>query len=80
MKQPNREFVLLVKSGRMNEKAVEKELIKLDELLRDIESPDNFSKTHELLDRHRISKNKAKLIKSFYLQELKPFSFFICKN
>jgi hypothetical protein len=80
MKNPNRELVLLLKMGEMDQHAIEKELVNLDGLLRNVESPDQFSLTHELVDRNRISNNKKKLIKNFNEQELKPFSFFICKN
>jgi hypothetical protein len=80
MKNPNRELVLLLKAGKMNQLAIEKELVYLDELLRNIESPANFCITHELVSRNRITNNKAKLIKSFHEQELKPFRFLICKN
>ena len=80
MKHPNRELVLLLKTGQMSEKALEKELDSLDELLHHIESPGIFCKTHELVDRNRITDKQTKLINNFYLQELKPFRFLICKN
>jgi hypothetical protein len=80
MKSPNRELVLLLKMGEMNQLAIEKELVCLDELLRNTESPDKFCVTHELVDRNGITNNKTRLVKNFYKQELKPFSFFICKN
>lgn len=80
MKSPNREMVLLLKNGEMDKLAIEKELVCIDELLRNVESPDQFCLTHELVDRTSITNNKKKLIKSFNEQELKPFSFFICKN
>jgi hypothetical protein len=80
MKNPNRELVLLLKMGEMNQLAIEKELVSLDELLRNTESPEKFCTTHELVDRNGITNNKKKLIKSFNEQELKPFRFLINKN
>lgn len=76
----NRELVLLLKTGQMNEKALEKELNSLELLLHHIESPDFFCKTHELVERNCITSKEAKLINSYYQQELKPFWFLINKN
>lgn len=80
MKNKNREIVLLSKTGKLNERALEKELNSLDTLLQFTESPAIFCKTHELVDRIRITRKEAKLINSFYKTELKPFRFLICRN
>ena len=73
-------MVLLIRKGEMDQHSIEKELVNLDELLRNVESPDQFCLTHELVDRNRITNNKKKIIKYFNEQELKPFSYFIGKN
>lgn len=80
MKNQNREIVLLLRTGQMNEKALEKELDNLDLLLKQTESSHIFCKTHELVDRNRITCKEAKLINNYYQKELKPFRFLICKN
>lgn len=80
MKNQNREIVLLLKTGQMNEKALEKELDNLEILLHQTEAAEIFCKTHELVDRIRITCKKAKLISCYYQKELKPFRFLICKN
>ena len=80
MKNQNREIVLLLKTGKMNEKALEKELDNLEIILHQAEAPGIFCKTHELVDRNRITRKESKLINSYYKIELKPFRFLICKN
>ena len=80
MKQPNREIVLLLKTGKMSDKALEKELDNLELLLIQTESSHIFCKTHELVDRNCITCKEAKLINSYHKKELKPFRFLICKN
>jgi len=80
MKHPNREIVLLLKTRKINDKALEKELDNLEIILLQTESPKIFCKTHELVDRNRITRKESKLLNSYYQQELKAFRFLVCKN
>jgi hypothetical protein len=80
MKQPNRELVLHLRTGDLSDKDLERELDNLELLLRHIDSPVIFYKTHELINRNAISRNKEKLTACFYQQELKPFRFLVCMN
>jgi hypothetical protein len=80
MKHPNREIVLLLKTGKMSDEALGKELDKLEIVLFQTESTSVFCKTHELVDRNRITRKEAKLINCYYQKELKPFRFLVCKN
>jgi len=82
MKTPNREreLVLLSKTALMSEKALEKELISLEELFQYAESETAFCQTHELVQRNKITSKKAKLINLYYDHNLKPFWFLVNKN
>ena len=82
MKTPNREreLVLLSKTALMSEKALEKELISLEQLFLYAESETAFCQTHELVQRNGITSKKAKLINIFYSHQLKPFWFLMNKN
>jgi len=82
MKTPNREreLVLLSKTALMSEKALEKELISLEQLFLYAESEIAFCQTHELVLRNRITSKKAKLTIIFYDHLLKPFWFLLNKN
>jgi hypothetical protein len=64
----------------MSEKALEKELISLEELFLYAESEAAFCQTHELVLRNRITSKKAKLINLYYDHNLKPFWFLVNKN
>jgi hypothetical protein len=82
MKTPNREreLVLLSKTAMMSEKALEKELISLENLFLYAESEIAFCQTHELVTRNRITSRKGKLKIIYYNHLLKPFWFLMNKN
>jgi hypothetical protein len=82
MKTPNREreLVLLSKTAQMSEKALEKELISLEELFQYAESEKAFCQTHELVQRNSITQKRSKLAIIFYRHQLKPFSFLLNRN
>jgi hypothetical protein len=82
MKTPNREreLVLLSKTALMSEKALEKELISLEQLFLYAESETAFCQTHELVLRNRITSKKARLTIIYYDHQLKPFWFLLNKN
>ena len=82
MKTPNREreLVLLSKTALMSEKALEKELISLEQLFLYAESEPAFCQTHELVQRNRITSKKTRLTIIFYNNQLKPFWFLVNKN
>ena len=82
MKTPNREreLVLLSKTALMSEKALEKELICLEELFQYAESAAAFCQTHELVQRNKITSKKARLINIYYDHQLRPFWFLVNKN
>ena len=82
MKTPNREreLVLLSRTALMSEKALEKELISLENLFLYAESETAFCQTHELVTRNRITSRKEKLKIIYYNHLLKPFWFLMNKN
>jgi hypothetical protein len=80
MKRTNHEILILAKSHYLNESAIEKEMECLNNLLMQIESPENFCKAHELVNRNSITQNSRKILKAIKYQELKPFRFLIGKN
>jgi hypothetical protein len=82
MKTPmkDRELLLLLKTGKLSEQALEKELYNLDELLTYTESSNAFCCTHELASRFSITGKKEKLSQYYRKTKLKAFYFLICKN
>lgn len=82
MKTPKneRELVLLLKYGLMSEKALERELENLEEILKLSETPIMFCHTHELVTRFKLTQKISSLTDAFYQKHLKPFHFIICRN
>ena len=82
MKTPNRDLLVLVKDEYANEKFMEQELDRLNDLLFHYETIEGFCVAHEAFD---INKNKI-VCKPQILQKiirnkvLKPFQFIFNKN
>ena len=76
MKSPNRDLLVLLKDETMSEHAIEREVEKLNAMLFQLESTDNFCLSHELLDmnRYKISSDKWKIMQAIRQKELKPFT------
>jgi hypothetical protein len=80
MKMPNRDLLVLLKSEFMSQKAIEKEVEYINDMLRKTESDEQFCKAHELVDRNRITSHSKRILKAIRYTELKPFRFLINKN
>ena len=82
MKTPNRDLLVLVKNGHLNEKAIEVELEKLNQLLFNFETIQNLCIAHEVFDLnvYRIQNNLKLLKKVISRKRLKPFEFLFNKN
>ena len=82
MKTPNRDLLVLVKNDHMNEKAIEMELEKLNQLLFNFETIHNLCVAHEIFDLNSYKiHNQMKLLKKVISQKhLKPFEFLFNKN
>jgi len=82
MKTPNRDLLVLVKNDHLNEKAIEEELEKLNQLLFNYETINNLCIAHEVLDLNVYKiHNTFKLLKKVISKKhLKPFEFLFNKN
>ncbi|MBC7827106.1 MAG: hypothetical protein H7122_05130 [Chitinophagaceae bacterium] len=82
MKTPNRDLLVLVKNDHLNEKAIELELEKLNQLLFNFETIDNLCAAHEVFDLnvYKIHNNAKLLKKVISKKHLKPFEFLFNKN
>lgn len=82
MKQFNRDLLYCLRNEYANDQAVDHEVEWLHDMLRDVESIDNFCKAHEVIDlnRYRIT-NKAVFIKRLVRYEIPDtFLFLFNKN
>jgi len=82
MKTPNRDLLVLVKDEYANERFMEHELERLNELLFHYETLENFCSAHELIDinKYKIIRKQKTLQEIARLQELRPFQFLFNKN
>ena len=82
MKTPNRDLLVLVKNDHLNEKAIEMELEKLNQLLFNHETIQNLCSAHEVFDLnvYKIHNNFKLLQKVITKKHLKPFEFLFNKN
>jgi hypothetical protein len=77
MKSPNRDLLVLLKDETMSEHAIEREVEKLNAMLFQLESIDNFCVSHEMLDmnKFKISHDRKSIMQAAKQKELKPFVF-----
>ena len=80
MRTPDRDLLVLIKNEFMSQRAIEREVDHLNEVLRTTEHPQAFCRAHELVRRNRITQNTNKLLLIFRQVHLKPFWFLINKN
>jgi hypothetical protein len=82
MKSPNRDLLVLLKDEFMSEHAIEREVARLNEMLFDVESFDNISVSHELIDmnKYRIYNERKLVLQALKQKELKPFVFLYNMN
>ena len=82
MKTPNRDLLVLVRNDHMNEKAIEMELEKLNQLLFNYETIQNLCIAHEVFDLNVYKiHNSFKLLKKVITKKhLKSFEFLFNKN
>lgn len=80
MKTPNRDLLMLLKNGSVNEQAIEREVKWLNRMLIQAESPEQFCIAHELVTRHFITSKPKKILQAIRFTELKPFNFLLNKN
>jgi hypothetical protein len=82
MKSPNRDLLVLLKDESMSEHAIEREVARLNKMLFDVESFDNISVSHELIDlnKYRIQHDRKIVLQAIKEKELKPFIFLFNMN
>lgn len=82
MKTPKRDLLVLVKNDFLNEKAIEEELEKLNQLLFLYETLDNICIPHEVFDLnvYKIHHKMDVIKKIISKKHLKPFEFLYNRN
>jgi len=82
MKSPNRDLLVLLKDETMSEQAIEREVEKLNDMLFQLESVDNFCVSHQLLDlnKFKIFTDQRSIMQVTRQKELKPFVFLCSLN
>ncbi|MBM3416563.1 MAG: hypothetical protein FJY20_08965 [Bacteroidetes bacterium] len=76
MKSSNRDILVLLKSQTITDG----DLQKLHNILHTIESPEQFCKAHELVNRNRITSAPSKILREARHYFLRPFRFLINRN
>jgi hypothetical protein len=80
MKTPNRDLLVLLKNEFASEQAIEHEVKRINHILVQAESLDQFCIAHELVTRNCITSKPKKILRAIRVAELKPFRFLINKN
>ena len=82
MKSPNRDLLVLLKDEFMSEHAIEREVERLNAMLFNVESFDNISVSHELIDlnKYKIYHDHKIVLQAIKEKELKPFVFLFNVN
>ncbi|HYC40483.1 MAG TPA: hypothetical protein VEB63_08340 [Chitinophagaceae bacterium] len=75
----SRNYLVLVK-GRLNERAIEQQVECLNELLMHVETPGEFCRAHELVNRNHITTRANLILRESARPELRSFRFLINKN
>lgn len=77
MKSPNRDLLVLLKDETMSEHAIEREVEKINAMLFQLESVDNFCVSHEMIDmnKFKIFTDQKSIMQVVRQKELKPFVF-----
>jgi hypothetical protein len=82
MKSPNRDLLVLLKDEFMSEHAIEREVERLNAMLFNVESFDNISVSHELIDlnKYKIFHENKIVQQAIREKQLKPFVFLFNMN
>ena len=82
MKTPDRDLLVLMKDEFVTEQFMACELEKLNDLLFQYETPENFCDAHEVFDlnSYKILRGTRYIQRIVRQQELKPFQFLCNKN
>jgi hypothetical protein len=80
MKTPNRDLLVLLKNEFASEQAIEHEVRRINHILVQAESAEQFCRAHELVTRRHITSSPKKILRAIRFSELKAFWFLINKN
>lgn len=82
MKTPDRDLLMLVRDEHMNENFIEQELEKLNDMLFQYETFEQFCVVHEIFDlnKYKIVTKSGSMQQIIRQKELKPFQFVFNKN
>lgn len=82
MKNSNRDLLVLVKDGQVDQEAIQYELQQLNRLLLRFETVESFCTAHEVFDlnKYRVVTSMSRLQKIIEKDEIKPFIFICNKN
>jgi hypothetical protein len=80
MNRPKRDILVVVKNQFLSERAIDREVEYLNEILRIAESNDQFCTAHELVIRNRITQRPRKILKAIRFVHLPAFRFLLNKN
>ncbi len=76
----NSNLLILITTDSRKEKVTEQELSGLNAILSVVQTPEQFCKAHELVNRNRITSRKNKILKETKHYRMRPFRFLINKN
>jgi hypothetical protein len=80
MRNYDRKLLVIVKNNFLNDQAIDHQMECLNVILAQVEIPGQFCLSHELVNRNRITRNPAKILKESRHRHLRPFRFLINKN
>lgn len=82
MKGPERELVILLPESRYKEAVIEKQTLRLHELLNTVETLDNYKRAVEFVNLHRggITQNPLRIEMALRRPVLGSFQFILHKN
>lgn|GEM_PF-3038848 len=82
MKVPDRELVILLPQERNNSAVLERQTLRLHEILNKVETTEHYVEAIELLNLHRggISHNRIRIEMALSKKRLGPFEFLLHKN
>lgn len=82
MKNSNRDLLVLIKDDTLSEQAIEREVMRLNNLLKAFECTDQCYQPYEIMDMntHKISRNGFKIRIMMRAKEEKPFLFLTSLN
>ena len=80
MADPRRDIMVLLKDEYMSPLAIKLAIERLNAIIYNTETPEQFCQTHELVVRNKITSSPVKMLKLLRKEDPGSFRFLICKN